>query len=244
MIYFFIPLLGTIIGSYLVFFVKEALPAKVEKALLGFASGVMIAASVWSLLLPAFAMSQDLKEFAFVPALVGFLIGVFFLLGLDELIPHIHVLTNEEEGHANKLSRSFKILLAIVLHNIPEGLATGAVVNSSTLALPLVLGIAIQNIPEGIIVALPLKNESGKALKAFLWGSVSGLMETVAALIAFYIAGFDFIMPYFLGFAAGAMIYVTVEELIPEMSLGKHSNIGTIFLALGFALLIAMDTLL
>ncbi len=244
MIYFFIPLLGTIIGSSLVFFVKEELPERIEKALLGFASGVMIAASVFSLLLPAFEMSSDLGELAFLPALAGFLVGIFFLLGLDELIPHIHVVTNEEEGRVSKLSRSFKILLAIILHNIPEGLATGAVIGAGDVALPLVLGIALQNIPEGIIVALPLRNESGKAIKAFIWGTVSGILETVAALVAFYISSFDFIMPYFLGFASGAMIYVVSEELIPEMSLGKHSNIGTIFLALGFALLIAMDGLL
>ena len=203
MIYFLIPLLGTVIGSSLVFFIKEKLNAKVEKALLGFASGVMIAASIWSLLLPAFEMSQELGKYAFIKGLAGFLIGIFFLLALDEIIPHIHVLSKQEEGHHAKIY-----------------------------------------IPEGIIVALPLKNATKSTFKAFMFGTLSGVMETLSALVAFYIASFDFIMPYLLGFAAGAMIYVTTEELIPEMSLGKHSNIGTIALALGFALLIIMDSLL
>ena len=244
MIYFLIPLLGTVVGSSLVFFIKEKLNTKVEKALLGFASGVMIAASIWSLLLPSFEMSQELGKYAFIKGLAGFLIGIFFLLGLDEIIPHIHVLSKQEEGHHAKISSAFKILLAIVLHNIPEGLATGAVIGLDDLALPLAIGIAIQNIPEGIIVALPLKNATKSTFKAFMFGTLSGVMETLSALVAYYIASFDFIMPYLLGFAAGAMIYVTTEELIPEMSLGKHSNIGTIALALGFALLIVMDSLL
>ena len=246
----FIPLLGTALGSAMVFFLKKEINPKVQKILLGFASGVMIAASIWSLLQPAIE-TFDRKDFRawLVPA-VGFLIGIGFLLLLDYLIPHIHINKQEEEGiKKNKLSKTFKMMLAVTLHNVPEGLAFGVVMGgaitgtlSEQAVLILAIGIAIQNFPEGAIVSMPLKEEGMSKGKAFLLGFLSGVVEPIAALLAMVLTAFvTIILPYTLAFAAGAMIYVVVEELIPEANDGPHSNLATIGLAVGFVLMMALD---
>ena len=246
----FIPLLGTALGSAMVFFLKKEINPKLQKILLGFASGVMIAASIWSLLQPAID-TFDRKDFRawLVPA-AGFLIGIGFLLLLDYLIPHIHINKQEEEGiKKNKLSKTFKMMLAVTLHNVPEGLAFGVVVGgaitgtlSEQAVLILAIGIAIQNFPEGAIVSMPLKEEGMSKGKAFLLGFLSGVVEPIAALLAMVVTSFvTIILPYTLAFAAGAMIYVVVEELIPEANDGPHSNLATIGLAVGFVLMMALD---
>ena len=246
----FIPLLGTALGSAMVFFLKKEINPKLQKILLGFASGVMIAASIWSLLQPAID-TFDRKDFRswLVPA-VGFLIGIGFLLLLDYLIPHIHINKQEEEGiKKNKLSKTFKMMLAVTLHNVPEGLAFGVVMGgaitgtlSEQAVLILAIGIAIQNFPEGAIVSMPLKEEGMSKGKAFLLGFLSGVVEPIAALLAMVLTAFvTIILPYTLAFAAGAMIYVVVEELIPEANDGPHSNLATIGLAVGFVLMMALD---
>ena len=245
----FIPLLGTALGSAMVFFLKKEINPKLQKLLLGFASGVMIAASIWSLLQPAID-TFDRKDFRswLVPA-VGFLIGIGFLLLLDYLIPHLHNNKEEEGIKKNKLSKTSKMMLAVTLHNVPEGLAFGVVVGGAitgTLTeqavLILAIGIAIQNFPEGAIVSMPLKEEGMSKGKAFLLGFLSGVVEPVAALLAMLLTAFvTIILPYTLAFAAGAMIYVVVEELIPEANAGPHSNLATIGLAVGFVLMMALD---
>ena len=245
----FIPLLGTALGSAMVFFLKKEINPKLQKILLGFASGVMIAASIWSLLQPAID-TFDRKDFRswLVPA-VGFLIGIGFLLLLDYLIPHLHNNKEEEGIKKNKLSKTSKMMLAVTLHNVPEGLAFGVVVGGAitgTLTeqavLILAIGIAIQNFPEGAIVSMPLKEEGMSKGKAFLLGFLSGVVEPVAALLAMLLTAFvTIILPYTLAFAAGAMIYVVVEELIPEANAGPHSNLATIGLAVGFVLMMALD---
>ena len=245
----FIPFFGTILGSGMVFFLKKEINPKVQKILMGFAAGVMIAASIWSLLEPAIH-SFDPADFKswLVPA-IGFLVGVGFLLLLDIITPHMHKNDEEEGIKTNKLSKSFKMVLAVTIHNIPEGLAAGIVIagalNGSLneqAMLVLAIGLAIQNFPEGAIISMPLKEEGQNKVKAFLYGSLSGVVEPIASLIAIGLTALvTVILPYTLAFAAGAMIYVVVEELIPEANQGKHSNLATIGLAVGFVLMMILD---
>ncbi len=252
-----IPFIGTTLGAGCVFLLRGAMPEKVQKAMLGFASGVMIAASVWSLLIPSMDMAAGMGKFSFVPAAVGFLLGIAFLLVMDKVIPHIHLDSDKPEGMKSNLGRTTMLLFAVTLHNVPEGAAVGIVLAGAiaaanegggliTLAsaLALSIGIAIQNFPEGAIISLPLKEELGKK-KAFLYGMLSGIVEPLAAVIAILLAAFvDPILPYMLSFAAGAMLYVVVEELIPESSEGEHSNVATVGFALGFVLMMALDVAL
>lgn len=249
-----IPFVGTTLGSAMVFFLKGEMNNKVQKLLLGFASGVMIAASVWSLLIPAIDMASEQKQIPWVPASIGFLLGIAFLLALDTFIPHLH--TNEEkpEGIKANLKKSTMLVLAVTLHNIPEGMAVGVVLSgllfdkpliTVTGALALSIGIAIQNFPEGAIISMPLKNNSVSRGKAFCYGMLSGIVEPIFGLITVLIS--HMIKPWlpgFLSFAAGAMIYVVIEELIPESQDGEHSNIGTIGAALGFTLMMILDVAL
>ena len=248
-----IPFLGTFIGAAMVFMLRDKISDKTNRAMLGFASGVMVAASFWSLLQPA--LEQSGEGFGNVwPVFVGFIIGIAFLLLLDTVIPHQHIDDKEAEGPKSKLPRSIKMILAVALHNIPEGMAVGVVfagvMNGNTGltvsgALALALGMAIQNIPEGAIISVPLRSEGKSRCKAFAWGAVSGLVEPVAALMTmFFIENSSDAMPVLLAFAAGAMLYVVVEELIPSSQAGEHSNIGTIGFALGFLLMMSLDTLL
>ena len=242
-----IPLLGTTLGSAMVFFLKDNINPKLQKILLGFASGVMIAASIWSLLEPAIGTYNDFKKWL-IPA-IGFLVGIGFLLLLDYLIPHIHIDKQEEGIKRNKLSKTFKMFLAVTLHNIPEGLAVGVVIAgmisgsiNEHAMLALSIGIAIQNFPEGAIISMPLKEEGYSKTKAFLYGFGSGIVEPIAALIAILLTYYvSTILPFVLAFAAGAMIYVVVEELIPEANTGNHSNLATIGLAIGFVLMMVLD---
>ena len=244
-----IPLLGTTLGSAMVFFLKKEINPKVQKILLGFASGVMIAASIWSLMQPAIDSYEkgDWKSYLF-PA-IGFLVGVGFMLLLDYLVPHMHINKEEEGLKKNKYSKTFKMLLAVTLHNIPEGLAVGVVIASMMTnqvnehaVLALAIGMAIQNFPEGAIVSMPLKEEGESKGRAFLYGFISGAVEPIAALIALAVTYFvSVILPFVLAFAAGVMIYVVVEELIPEANEGKHSNLATIGLAVGFVLMMVLD---
>lgn len=245
-----IPFLGTALGAACVFFLKNAIGEKTERALLGFASGVMVAASFFSLLLPAIEQSSDMGRWGFIPASAGFAIGMMFLLFLDKVIPHLH-LEGTEEGPQTGLKKTTKLILAVTLHNIPEGMAVGVIFagwyyGSSEItfasAIALSIGIAIQNFPEGAIVSMPLRAEGMSKGKTFLYGVLSGAVEPIGAVAVLLAAGiFVPVMPYFLSFAAGAMIYVVVEELIPEMSEGEHSNIGTICFAAGFVLMMALD---
>ena len=250
-----IPFLGTVLGSACVFFLKNQLRPLVQKALLGFASGVMVAASVWSLLIPSMESSAGMGKLAFIPAAVGFLLGIFFLLLMDRVIPHLHMGSDQAEGPHVALKKTTMLVLAVTLHNIPEGMAVGVVFAGMmaekaeiTLAgaMALSIGIAIQNFPEGAIISLPLKSEgnAGKG-KAFLYGVLSGIVEPLAAALTIVLFRLiDPMLPYLLAFAAGAMIYVVVEELIPEASEGEHSNIGTIGFALGFVLMMILDVAL
>lgn len=251
----FIPFLGTTLGSAMVFLLKEKLDDKIQKAMLGFASGVMVAASCWSLIIPSIDMSVQLGKLAFVPAAVGLLLGFLFLLGLDFLIPHLHVNSEKPEGLQNtNISRTMMLLFAVTLHNIPEGMAVGVIfasfMNGNSLitlasVFALCIGIAIQNIPEGAIISLPLKNEGNSKFKSFVYGSLSGIVEPIAAIITIWLINLiEPLLPYFLAFAAGAMLYVVVEELIPEASEGEHSNIATIGFALGFIIMMILDVAL
>ena len=243
-----VPFLGTALGSALVFFMKKEINKKVEKLLLGFAAGVMIAASIWSLLIPALDMVDG--EFNWVPAAIGFIAGIIFLLILDTVIPHQHLETEETEGIQTNHRKSTKLMLAVTLHNLPEGMAVGVVFAGFLLgnagiavteAIALAVGIAIQNFPEGAIVSMPLKNSGLTKGKAFLYGTLSGIVEPLGAILTILFANLVIpILPYLLAFAAGAMIYVVVEELIPESQAGKHSNIGTIGVALGFVLMMIL----
>lgn len=249
-----IPFIGTTAGSALVFLLKRNLRPSVERALSGFAAGVMVAASIWSLLVPAIAQSSDKGRLAFVPAFAGFWIGILFLLFLDRATPHLHVGTNEKEGPQTHLSRTTMMVLAVTLHNIPEEMAVGAVLAGVINGYPgvtmggamvLALGIAIQNFPEGAIVSMPLYAEGKKKSKAFLLGTLTGVVEPIFGVLTLVIA--SQVVPYlpvFLSFAAGAMIYVVVEELIPEMSEGKHSNVGVIAFSIGFSLMMVLDVAL
>lgn len=249
-----LPLLGTLLGAATVFFLKGAMSDRLQKALLGFASGVMIAASVWSLLIPAIEMEESSGGIAWLPAVVGFLLGIGFLLLLDTVIPHLHLNSDCPEGKPCGLGKSFMLVLAVTLHNIPEGMAVGVVlagmIEGSTAvtaasALALALGIAIQNFPEGAVVSAPLVSSGLSRRRAFLYGAASGVVEPIGAIATILLTAFVTpILPYILSFAAGAMIYVVVEELIPESQSGTHSNIGTVGAALGFALMMLLDVAL
>lgn len=248
-----IPFLGTALGAAMVFLLKDSISDKLQKTLLGFASGVMIAASVWSLLIPSIDMSQELR-FPWLPAAVGFLGGIAFMLILDSIIPHLHLDSDEPEGVKSKLKKTSMLVLAVTLHNIPEGMAVGVVLAGAvsgttemTLAgaMALSIGIAIQNFPEGAIISMPLKGEGNGKGKSFLYGALSGAVEPVAGIITILLISHILpFLPYLLAFAAGAMIYVVVEELIPEAQTGSHTNISTIGLALGFTLMMILDVAL
>lgn len=249
-----IPFLGTALGAACVFFTKKALSDRVQRALTGFAAGVMVAASVWSLLIPAMEQSAGMGKWAFVPAAVGFWIGILFLLLLDHIIPHLHQNSTQAEGPKSQLERTTMMVLAVTLHNIPEGMAVGVVYAgyrsgsaqiTAAGALALSLGIAIQNFPEGAIISMPLRAEGMSKGRAFLGGVLSGIVEPIGAVLTILAAGLIVpALPYLLSFAAGAMLYVVVEELIPEMSEGVHSDIGTVFFAVGFSVMMVLDVAL
>lgn len=249
-----IPFLGTILGAATVFLLKDKLNKKIEKLLLGFASGVMIAASVWSLIIPSIEMAGEQGKIAWIPAAVGFLLGIIFLLVLDSVIPHMHLESEKPEGRKSKLKKTTMLVLAVTLHNIPEGMAVGVLFAGAMIgntgvtmagALTLAIGIAIQNFPEGAIISMPLKSEGMSKTKSFFYGAFSGIVEPIAAIITILLTNLITpILPYLLSFAAGAMIYVVVEELIPESQAGEHSNIGTIGVAIGFVIMMILDVAL
>ena len=250
-----IPFLGTTLGAACVFFMKKSLGDLVQRSLVGFAAGVMVAASIWSLLIPAIEQSEGMGKLSFLPAFIGFWVGVLFLLLLDRLIPHLHVGSDQAEGPKSRLGRTTMMVLAVTLHNIPEGMAVGVVfagmLSGSTEitvagAFSLAIGIAIQNFPEGAIISMPLKSEGQMSRKkAFLYGTLSGAVEPVGAAVTIALASVvDPLLPYLLSFAAGAMLYVVVEELIPEASEGEHSNLGTVGFAVGFVLMMVLDVAL
>ena len=264
-----IPFLGTSLGAGCVFFLKKSLSDDIQRALTGFAAGVMVAASVWSLLIPAMEQAADLGRLAFFPAAVGFWLGILFLLLLDHLIPHLHQNSLQAEGPKSQLQRTTMMVLAVTLHNIPEGMAVGVVYAGYLIpegmavgvvyagylagtaqitaagALALSLGIAIQNFPEGAIISMPLRAEGMKKGRAFWGGVLSGIVEPIGAVLTILAAGIVVpALPYLLSFAAGAMLYVVVEELIPEMSQGQHSNVGTVFFAVGFSVMMVLDVAL
>ena len=249
-----IPFIGTSLGAACVFFLKKNLGDSVQRGLTGFASGVMVAASVWSLLVPAIEQSEGLGKISFLPAVIGFMLGILFLLMLDSTIPHLHMHADKAEGHKAKLKKTTMMVLAVTLHNIPEGMAVGVVFGSILSdnkaitvggALALTLGIAIQNFPEGAIISMPLHAEGKSKINAFGGGVLSGAVEPIAALFTIVAMGIVVpIMPMLLSFAAGAMMYVVVEELIPEMSQGEHSNIGVIMFSIGFVIMMALDVAL
>ena len=244
-----IPLLGTSLGSACVFFLKENLHINIQKALIGFASGVMVAASIWSLIIPSIEQSSNLNEFAFLPAIIGFWIGVLFLMSIDLITPHLHLNYKEPEGPKKQLNKTTLLTLAVVIHNIPEGMAIGVIyaaflahTTSLNAALILSIGIAIQNFPEGAIISMPLYMDNKNKKLSFLYGVLSGAVEPLAGFITILLAtALISILPYCLSFAAGAMMYVVVEELVPEMAEGKHSHIGVLLFAFGFTLMMALD---
>lgn len=249
-----IPFLGTTLGSAMVFLMKNKMNTKVQKLLLGFASGVMIAASIWSLITPSIEMAEEQGIVSWIPAAIGFLFGIIFLLVLDSIIPHLHLNSKKPEGIKAKLKNTTMMVLAVTLHNIPEGMAVGVVfagmmVGNTSItmagALALAIGIAIQNFPEGAIISMPLKSEGVSKTRAFLYGALSGIVEPIGALLTILLTNLVVpILPYLLAFAAGAMIYVVVEELIPESQMGEHSNIGTIGVAIGFVIMMILDVAL
>ena len=249
-----IPLLGTMLGSAFVFFMRNEMSARLQKSLLGFASGVMVAASVWSLLIPAMEMEADSGKWSVMPAAIGFLLGMGFLLLIDELTPHLHIGTDKPEGMKSHLSKTAMLTLAVTIHNLPEGMAVGVVLAgadsgatniSVASALAVSLGIAIQNIPEGAIISMPMLAEGNSKWRSFILGSLSGAVEPVGALAVMLLASLLIpVMPYMLSFAAGAMFYVVVEELIPEASNGQHSNLSTIGFAVGFVLMMVLDVVM
>lgn len=242
-----LPLAGTVLGSAFVFFMKKEIPDRLKKTLLGFASGVMVAAGVWSLLIPSIDMAGE----SIIPAAVGFLSGVAFLLLIDELTPHLHVGTQKTEGLRSRLSRTAMLALAVTIHNLPEGMAVGVVFAGESHGLTLSaafavsIGIALQNIPEGAIISMPMYAEGNSRMKSFLIGSLSGVVEPIGSVAILLLAGaLGVALPYLLAFAAGAMMYVVVEELIPETAQGSHTNLSTIGFALGFVLMMVMDVML
>lgn len=249
-----IPFVGTGLGAACVFFLRKQMGDLVQRVLTGFASGVMVAASIWSLLIPALEQSESMGVWEFVPAVVGFWLGIGFLLLLDHVIPHLHRGSDEAEGPRASLKKTTMLLLAVTIHNIPEGMAVGVVyagylAGSTEItamgALALAIGIAIQNFPEGAIISMPLHAEGMKRPQAFFAALLTGIVEPIGALLMILAAHWMLpVLPYLLSFAAGAMFYVVVEELIPEMSEGKHSNIGTVFFAVGFTLMMALDVAL
>lgn len=249
-----IPFLGTTLGAAMVFLMKKEMNKKVEKILLGFASGVMIAASVWSLLIPSIEMAETQGKVAWIPAAIGFLLGIVFLLILDSVIPHMHLESEKPEGIKSKLKKTTMMVFAVTLHNIPEGMAVGvtfagAISQNAGItmagAFALAVGIAIQNFPEGAIISMPLKSEGVSKPRAFLYGTLSGIVEQIGAVITILLTNAVVpILPYLLSFAAGSMIYVVVEELIPESQAGEHSNIGTIGVAIGFTIMMILDVAL
>jgi len=249
-----IPFLGTVLGSACVLFMRDRLNPLVQRALTGFAAGVMVAASIWSLLVPAMEQAAHMRQWAFLPAVIGFWLGIFFLLLLDRTIPHLHMNSSKAEGPKCSLQKTTMLVLAVTLHNLPEGMAVGAVYAgwlsgeagiTAMGALALSLGIAIQNFPEGAIISMPLRAEGVSKGKAFRYGAFSGAVEPIGAVLTILMAGFIIpLLPYLLSFAAGAMVYVVVEELIPEMSEGSHSNLGTVLFAAGFTVMMALDVAL
>lgn len=248
-----IPFLGTSLGAAMVFFLRGKIPPRVEKVLLGFASGVMIAASVWSLLIPSIELSEDGPLPAWLPAVTGFLFGMAFLLLLDSVVPHLHQHSDAPEGLPARISRTAMLVFAVTLHNIPEGMAVGVTYAGAAAgagvtqagAFALALGIAIQNFPEGAIISMPLLAEGVSKPRAFLYGVLSGVVEPIGAVVTILLAAqLTPLLPYLLAFAAGAMLYVVIEELIPEAQAGKHSNLGTVGAALGFALMMVLDVAL
>ena len=251
---FIIPFMGTTLGSACVFFMKSELSISVQRALTGFAAGVMVAASIWSLIIPAIEQSSTMGKFAFLPAVIGFWAGVMFLLLLDHIIPHLHRLSNEVEGPSWKLKRTTMLVLAVTLHNIPEGMAVGIVYAgllsgqkgiTEGAALALAVGIAIQNFPEGAIISMPLRSEGVPKGRAFFVGALSGAVEPLGMGLTIATSVFILpVLPYLLSFAAGAMLYVVVEDLIPEMSVRGHSNLGVIFFSVGFTVMMTLDVAL
>ena len=249
-----LPFLGTVLGAGTVFFLKKNMGLRLQKLLLGFASGVMVAASVWSLLIPAIEMSEAAGGVAWIPAVVGFLLGMGFLLVLDTVIPHLHLNEEHPEGRPSSLGKSFMLVLAVTLHNIPEGMAVGVVlagmlegstVITTASALALAIGIAVQNFPEGAVISAPLVSNGLSRSKALFYGSMSGIVEPIGAILTILLTSVVTpVLPYILAFAAGAMIYVVVEELIPESQAGAHSNVGTVGVAMGFALMMVLDVAL
>lgn len=249
-----IPFVGTSLGSAMVFFMRNQMNRKLEKLLMGFAAGVMVAASVWSLLIPSIEMAEQQEKVAWIPAAMGFLLGMVFLLLLDSVIPHLHLDMDQPEGIKTKAKKTTMMVFAVTLHNIPEGMAVGVTFAGALLgnaqitmagAFTLALGIAIQNFPEGAIISMPLKSQGTSKKKAFVYGVLSGLVEPIGAVLTIVLAGLIVpMLPYFLAFAAGAMIYVVVEELIPESQAGEHTNIGTIGVAIGFVVMMVLDVAL
>ena len=249
-----IPFLGTTLGSAMVFFMKKSIHKTIEKLLIGFAGGVMISASFWSLLMPSMEMATEQHEISWLPASIGFLLGIFFLLILDSIIPHLHLHADKPEGIKAKIKESTMLIFAVTLHNIPEGMAMGVTLAGAMIgnvgislvgALSLAIGIAIQNFPEGAIISMPLKSQGMSKSKAFIYGTLSGIVEPISAVITILLTNAIVpILPYLLAFAAGAMMYVVVEELIPESQEGEHSNIGTIGVAIGFVIMMILDVAL
>jgi len=249
-----IPLIGTMIGSAFVFFMKDEMSVRLQKSLLGFASGVMVAASVWSLLIPSMEMEVDSGKWSVMPAAIGFMLGIFFLLLVDCLTPHLHIDADQPEGMRSTLSKTTMLALAVTIHNLPEGMAVGVVFAgadsgmsniSLTSALAVAVGIAIQNIPEGAIISMPMRAAGNSRWRSFLIGSLSGAVEPIGALAVLLLASLLLpVLPYMLAFAAGAMFYVVVEELIPEASKGNHSNLSTVGFAIGFVLMMILDVVM
>ena len=249
-----LPFFGTVLGAGFVFFLKGQMSKPLQRSLTGFAAGVMVAASVWSLIIPAMDQSAHMGKLAFLPAFVGVWGGFLFLLLLDQIIPHLHLNSQCPEGKCCNLGKSTMMVLAVALHNLPEGMAVGVVAAgwltgseniSAAAALTLALGIAIQNLPEGAIISMPLKSNGMKRSRAFGYGVMSGIIEPIGAIATIVLSRYLVpVLPYLLSFSAGAMLYVVVEELIPEMSEGEHSNIGTVFFAVGFTLMMVLDVAL
>lgn len=249
-----IPFLGTVLGSAFVFFMRDSMPERLQKTLLGFASGVMVAASVWSLLIPGMQMNADMGRWRIVPAVTGLLAGMGFLLLIDIVTPHLHIGSSKPEGVRSRLSRTTMLSLAVTIHNLPEGMAVGAVLAgamqagtgiTAAAALAMSLGIAIQNIPEGAIISMPMRAEGNSRWRSFLIGALSGAVEPVGGIAVILLASWlTPVMPFLLAFAAGAMLYVVVEEIIPEASEGEHSNLSTIGFGIGFAIMMVLDVVL